>query len=108
MSWGLTALVISVATSAVTADQQARGARKSARATDRAQDQALNRSISEERLAAQNEAKANQKKPDIDALLLDEKQRSSMGPGSTILAGRGKSDGTLLGKRSTLLGGGGE
>lgn len=101
-------LVIAAAAVAASVDQgeKSRAAgTKAARSQKQAQKAALHRSVNQERLAAQADAAANRKKPDVDALLFSERARAGQGQGSTILAGQdGGGDNTLLGRKSTLIG----
>jgi uncharacterized protein HemX len=83
--------------------QQASSQKKALRAQEREQASALARSLSAERQAAEESAKANARKPDVGALLAADQARNLQGPAATILGGAtAQPPGTL--KTTTMLG----
>ena len=101
MAWVTAILaVIAAAGSAHQGEQGRAAASKGERSQREAQRQSLARSVGEEKLAAQNMAKANKKKPNIDSLLFSERAKADMGPGSTMLSGGGGVP--LLGSKSLM------
>jgi uncharacterized membrane protein len=103
MVWA--AVVVSVAAlgySVYAGEEGAKAQRKSLRGQKQAQRQSLLSSIGQEKRAAQAEAKANRKKPNIESLLFSERAAANTGMGSTILAGRGGA--SLMGKKSMMVG----
>lgn len=110
MTWvGTAALTIytiaaSVGTAVYSGETAKSNAKKGRKAQDQAQRQSMLAATAQDKLAAQAEAKANQKAPDINTILNEENTRADMGPGSTILAGRSGKPG-LLGSNSQMGGG---
>lgn len=96
--------VVAAGSSVYQGVEGAKASRKSLRAQKQAQRKSLLSSVGQEKRAAQAEAKANRKKPDIESLLFSERAAANTGMGSTILAGRGGGGASLMGKKSMMVG----
>ena len=101
MAWIATAVAIAGAATTVIQGEQAESQQKrSFKAQQAAQKQTLLSAVNDERQAAMAERKANRRKPDVAALLFQERGQANTGVGSTILAGGG----SKLGSKSLLMG----
>jgi len=98
-------MAISATVAAVTAATYVYTANKQAKTQKRAQKQAAKQAEDARRQADQEFNKANQKSPNVAALMKKNKAAGGMGVGSTFLTGSGgaPASGGMLG-RSTLLG----
>lgn len=97
--------VLGAGAAVYTGEQGRRAASKGRRLQEAAQRTSLLAALRDEKLASQAENRLNRRRPDVASLLFDAKTRSQMGPASTVLAGRGGGHNTLLGSKSTLMGG---
>jgi len=88
------------------AEKSAAGQRKALRVQEQAQKQAIGEAVSQKRASEEAMAKANQKTPDISAIMADAMNRSSQGAAGTRLSGSGLGQGNnSLGlARTRLLG----
>jgi len=98
-------MAISATVAAVTAATSIYQGNKQAKAQKSAQKQAAKQAEDSRRQADQEFNKANQKAPNVAALMKKNKAAGGMGAGSTFLTGSGgaPASGSMLG-RSTLLG----
>lgn len=92
------------ATSIYGAERQASGQRKALRAQEQAQKQAIGDAVSKRRSGEEAMRKANQKTPDIGAIMADAMSRSSSGVAGTKLSGSGLGQQSLGLQRTRLLG----
>jgi hypothetical protein len=106
MTGVITALVVSAAATAYSGQAGKQASRRNLRAQEAAQKKAQSRAISTRKMGEMEKRRVG-RKPDIAALLSREGSRAGRGAGSTMLTGsRGASPG-LLGRKSSLGGGGG-
>lgn len=104
MEWlAIAALILAAGGAAYQGEQTAKAGRRSERVQKQAQRQALLGSIDQEKRAAIEERKANQRTPDVTRILFQEQAAANTGVGSTILT-KGKDKGGMLGFKSTLMG----
>lgn len=85
-------------------EQQAKGQKKSLRAQEQAQRQAVGEAVSQRRSSEEQMRKANQKTPDVSAIMADAMSRSSTGAAGTRLSGSGLGQQSLGLGRTRLLG----
>lgn len=85
-------------------EKQAAGQKKAMRAQEQAQRQAIGDAVSQRRSSEEQMRKANQKTPDINAIMADAMSRSSTGASSTRLSGSGLGQQSLGLGRTRLLG----
>lgn len=85
-------------------EKQASGQRKALRAQEQAQKQAIGDAVSQRRASEEQMRKANQKTPDINAIMADAMSRSSSGVSGTRLSGSGLGQQSLGLGRTRLLG----
>lgn len=86
------------------AERSAAGQKKALRAQEQAQKQAVGEAVSQKRASEEAMAKANQKTPDISAIMADAMNRSSAGGAGTRLSGSGIGANSLGLARTRLLG----
>ena len=86
------------------AEKSASGQKKAMRAQEQAQKQAVGEAVSQRRASEEQMRKANQKTPDISAIMADAMNRSSQGAAGTRLSGSGIGSNSLGLARTRLLG----
>lgn len=96
--------LIGAGTSIYGSEKSAAGQRKALRAQEQAQKQAVGEAVSQKRASEEAMAKANQKTPDISAIMADAMSRSSQGAAGTRLSGSGLGVNSLGLARTRLLG----
>lgn len=98
--------VLGAGASVYGAEKSASGQKKAMRAQEQAQQQAIGEAVSQKRSSEEQMRKANQKTPDISAIMADAMNRSSQGAAGTRLSGSGLGPGnSSLGlARTRLLG----
>jgi uncharacterized protein HemX len=85
-------------------EKAAQGQKKALRAQEQAQRQAIGDAVSQRRASEEQMRKANQKTPDINAIMADAMSRSSSGVSGTRLSGSGLGQQSLGLGRTRLLG----
>lgn len=81
--------IIGAGASIYSSEKQASGQRKAMRAQEQAQKQAIGDAVSQRRASEEQMRKANQKTPDVSAIMADAMSRSSSGASGTRLSGSG-------------------
>jgi len=100
------AAVIAAGATVYTGEVQKKAMTKQLRQKKKASEEQAAAASSAQKLAAQEAAKANQKKPDVSTILGAEEAAGSTGPASTLLTGAGGvGKGSLLLGKSSLVGG---
>lgn len=85
-------------------EKAASGQKKAMRAQEQAQKQAIGEAVSQRRSSEEQMRKANQKTPDVSAIMADAMSRSSSGIAGTRLSGSGLGQQSLGLARTRLLG----
>lgn len=96
--------LIGAGTSIYGSERSASGQKKAMRAQEQAQKQAVGEAVSQRRASEEQMRKANQKTPDISAIMADAMNRSSQGAAGTRLSGSGIGSNSLGLAKTKLLG----